>query len=112
MDPQLEGVLALQDLDMMIAELTDPGTSRQMSGLGFTVEPLERLHAARAQAASRLSRDVRTLYERLARRYERRVVPVQDNICLGCFVAQPTYLTGAGNSKLHRCEFCGRILYW
>ena len=111
MDPQLESVIILQDLDLMIAEATDAQASKKVRELGFSVEHLDRLHTARIDLVNRLDRDVLRLYDRLSKRYSHRVVPVQDNVCLGCFMNQPTQFFGDGNQKMRACQSCSRILY-
>jgi predicted nucleic acid-binding Zn-ribbon protein len=111
MDPQLEAVIILQDLDLMIAEATDSQASAKLSQLGFTMDHVEKLQAARADVVKRLSREVMRHYERLSKRYTHRVVPVQANICLGCFMAQPTQFSSETNNTLRSCQSCSRILY-
>jgi len=112
MDQQLEGILILQDLDLMIAEAADRRAASRLAQLGFHVDRLDRLRAARTQATDRLSPETLRLYERLSRRYSHRVVAVQSETCLGCFVTQPTGFSCEGNSSLHTCQSCGRILFW
>jgi predicted nucleic acid-binding Zn-ribbon protein len=111
MDPQLEAVIILQDLDLMIAEASDSKASQQLSQLGFSVEHVERLQAARAEVVKKLNRELMRHYDRLSKRYSHRVVPVQGNICLGCFMAQPTQFSDETNESVRNCQSCNRILY-
>jgi predicted nucleic acid-binding Zn-ribbon protein len=111
MDPQLETIIMLQELDLMIAEATDKQSSKQFSDMGFSVENLDRLQTARSELTRKVDRDNLRLYDRLSKRYSHRVVPVQNSVCLGCFMAQPTQFSSDGNTKLRSCQSCSRILY-
>jgi predicted nucleic acid-binding Zn-ribbon protein len=111
MDPQLEAVIVLQDLDLMIAEATDSKASQQLSDMGFSIDHVERLQAARGEVVKKLNREVMRHYDRLSKRYSHRVVPVQGNICLGCFMAQPTQFSNETNNTVRSCQSCSRILY-
>ena len=111
MDPQLETVIILQDMDLMIAEASDAQSSKKLNDMGFATNQLDKLQAARTEVAKKLNREVTRLYERLAKRYTHRVVPVQDNTCLGCFMAQPTQFSSDGNDRVRTCQSCNRILY-
>ena len=55
-----------------------------------------------------------SLYERVAKRFGRAVVPVQSGTCLGCFMSLPTQHIGVEetDNRVENCENCGRILYW
>jgi predicted nucleic acid-binding Zn-ribbon protein len=119
MEQQLLLLVALQDVDEMIAEAGDPDRSSQMEGMGFKVVDLAQLEASRKKLAERISPPVLALYQKIAKRYGRAVVPVQDRICLGCFMALPTQHIGVDRtvqrgamSGVETCENCGRILYW
>jgi len=41
-------------------------------------------------------------------------VPVKNDICLGCFLRQPTSIgvKGREDEQIFTCENCGRMLYW
>ena len=82
--------------------------------MGFDVRGLNLLVAARDKLRGEIPRKWLVLYERLASHYGRAVVPVEDRICLGCFMTLPTSATplSAENDDPSLCENCGRILYW
>ncbi len=101
---------ALQDIDLMIRE------RKSEEDLGFNVEGIASLEAARAKLAEGIDGRTLRLYERLAKRYDRAVVPVIEHRCLGCSMTVPTAkrkLGGSGTaSTLVTCESCGRILFF
>lgn len=106
---QLELLVALQDLDMMIEEISE------VKRLGFSAEREEELKKAREELANKIKKPLLYSYEKLKKRYKRAIVPVgEDNTCLGCFIKLPTSLSSIGrtDSEVIYCEGCGRILYW
>ena len=106
---ELELLVALQDLDMMIEEISE------VKRLGFSAEREEELTNAREELASKISKPLLYSYEKLKIRYKRAIVPVkEDNTCLGCFVKLPTSMSSIGrtDTSVIYCESCGRILYW
>lgn len=111
MNPQLEFLIMLQDLDLMIKEMSDQKTATQMSRIGFEVDAVDNLHEARQELARKVSGDLLATYSRLMERYQRAIVPVRNNICLGCFLKQPTRYTAA-DEKVRWCNHCNRFLYF
>jgi hypothetical protein len=107
-EKQLRCLVALQDIDNMILDSSDE------QELGFKTEGMENLNKMRDEVASNIDPPMLRTYERLHQRYRRAVVPVKDEICLGCFITLPTSLQTKGkeNVIVFRCENCGRILYW
>ena len=108
-------LIALQDVDEMIQEARDPEKQSAMKKLGFKVTNLDALVSSRKKLADQLDKRTLTLYERMRTRYGRAVVPVEGQICLGCFMNLPTRNIGASTERKDRvevCENCGRILYW
>lgn len=107
-EKQLRYLVALQDIDNMIKD------SSEEKELGFQTGGLSNLQSMRDEVGAKLDKPMLRTYERLHQRYRRAVVPVKDEICLGCFVKLPTSLStkGKGNVVVFRCENCGRILYW
>ncbi|MDZ7262615.1 MAG: C4-type zinc ribbon domain-containing protein [candidate division KSB1 bacterium] len=105
---ELELLVALQDLDMMLSELTE------VEKLGFDVKGKDKLQEAREELVSKISKPLVYSYEKLRQRYKRAIVPVKGDACLGCFMRLPTSLSvrGRDDSVIHYCEGCGRILYW
>lgn len=111
MNPQLETLIMLQDLDLMIKEMSDQKTANQMSRIGFEVNPVECLKEARAELARKINADHLTTYERLMNRYARAIVPVRNSVCLACFLKQPTKYNAA-DPILRLCSQCNRFLYF
>jgi predicted nucleic acid-binding Zn-ribbon protein len=107
-EKQLRYLVALQDIDNMIQD------SSEEQELGFKTEGLDNLKNMRNDVASKIDPPLLRTYDRLRSRYRRAVVPVKNEICLGCFVKLPTSLSTKGkeNVVVFRCENCGRILYW
>lgn len=107
-EKQLRCLVALQDIDNMISE------SEKEAELGFQTQGVDKLQGLREEVAQQINPSMLRTYERLHQKYRRGVVPVKDDICLGCFVKLPTSLTTRGkeNVIIFRCENCGRILYW
>jgi len=108
LNEQLELLVALQDLDIMIKDIED------VKHIGFDVQGKEKLEEAREDLVSKINRPLLFNYEKLKTRYKRSIVPVKDDICLGCFMRIPTSLITRGRSDqdVILCEGCGRILYW
>ncbi|TDI87493.1 MAG: hypothetical protein E2O76_17220 [Caldithrix sp.] len=104
----LELLVALQDLDVMITDIDE------VKQIGFKVGGKEKLKEARSQLAEKLSKPLLYNYENLRKRYKRAIIPVKDDICLGCFMRIPTSLITRGRSDqdVINCEGCGRVLYW
>ena len=104
----VELLVSLQDLDLMIEEADD------VKKLGFSVTGSEELKNARAELAASIGRPLVARYERLRAKLKRAVVPVKNDICLGCFLRQPTSRAAKGreDEQLFTCENCGRMLYW
>ncbi|MFB3908934.1 MAG: hypothetical protein ACE15D_11075 [Candidatus Eisenbacteria bacterium] len=103
----------LQDLEMMLREAQDARTKEREEEMGFSLRGLEKLQAARDKWRSQIDpRDLR-LFDRIYKRHPRAIVPVEDRICLGCYMALPTSVNpGSDPDRLLTCENCGRILYW
>ena len=111
MMPSLEQIIILQDLDLMIREMSDQKTADELRKIGFALDESGRLQQARAEIASKVDRSLLSAYERLMRRYPRAVVPVRNGICLACFIKQPTQYSAADLESIRFCEQCKRILY-
>ena len=108
MDNEIESLVTLQDIDLMIEE------ANEVEKLGFAITGGSELAKARAELASRIKKPILFRYERLRAKLKRAIVPVKNDICLGCFLRQPTSIGAKGReeSELFTCENCGRILYW
>lgn len=105
---QLELLIALQDLDIMIKDIDE------VKQIGFDVTGKEKLEEARSDLVKKLNKPLLYNYESLKKRYKRAIIPVQDDVCLGCFMRIPTSLftRGRRDQEVINCEGCGRILYW
>ncbi len=111
MNSRLEQIIILQDLDLMMREMSDQKTTSQLRKIGFEFDEANTLHEARNEIASRVDKDLLSAYERLMKRYPRAIVPVKNGICLACFIKQPTQYSAADLEKVRFCEQCKRILY-
>ena len=111
MNPQLETLIMLQDLDLMIKEMSDQKTASQMSRIGFEVNAVDNLAEARAEIAAKIDAEHLAVYERLMQRYQRAIVPVRNSICLACFLKQPTKYS-VSDEKILRCLHCNRFIYF
>lgn len=105
---ELERLVSLQDLDLMIEE------AKEVEKLGFSITGCNELKIARDELAAKISKPLLFRYERLRGKLKRAVVPVKNDICLGCFLRQPTSISAHGRegADLLTCENCGRMLYW
>ncbi len=111
MHPQLQKLVALQDIEQMIAEAQEQGDA--LAGMGFNLNGLEALRERSAQLAREIELKHLNYYRRLTKRFGHAVVPVVGNLCTGCFANIPASFVSATNeNKLQKCESCGRILYW
>ncbi len=108
LNKQLDLLVALQDLDIMLRDIED------VSALGFDVKGKEKLQEARDELVKKISKPLLSNYNMLKKRYKRSIVPVKDDVCLGCFMRIPTslYTRGRSDKEVINCEGCGRILYW
>ncbi|MBD3378093.1 hypothetical protein GF406_23890 [candidate division KSB1 bacterium] len=108
MKSDLVRLVSLQDLDLMIEE------SHEVEKLGFNVTGYEELMKAREELAKGINKPLLARYERLRAKLKRALVPVKNDICLGCFLRQPTSRGARGreDEQIFTCENCGRMLYW
>ncbi len=112
-EDQAKLLVALQDLDLMIKEAEDTETSTELKGMGSKLENITALRQARDALAQRIKPQLLNRYERVSKNYDRTVVPVTGELCLGCFAKIPTSFRSLHErSKILTCESCGRILYF
>ncbi|HET6373369.1 MAG TPA: hypothetical protein VFG76_08680 [Candidatus Polarisedimenticolia bacterium] len=111
MNPKLETLIMLQDLDLMIKEMSDKTTTTHMTRIGFELSPVDNLLEARQDLAHKVDPELLSSYNRLMERHERAIVPVRNNVCLACFIKQPTKYTTA-DDKIRWCNNCNRFLYY
>lgn len=107
----LEQIIILQDLDLLIREMSDGKTADELRKMGFALDESGRLQQARQEIASKVDHPILSAYERLMKRYPRAVVPVKNGICLACFIKQPTQYSTSDLERVRFCEQCKRILY-
>ena len=106
-------LLELHDLDQLLELVRDTACRARLERLGFTFEGLPLLERERTRLASAVDRRWVTTYERSLVRYGRGIHVVRERVCQGCFVTLPTSASPpAGESGIHLCENCGRLLYW
>lgn len=111
MHPQLQKLVALQDIEQMIAEAQEQGAT--LTGMGFGLGGLEALKEKAAMLAGEIEVRHLNYYRRLTGRFGHAVVPVVGNLCTGCFANIPaSFVSVTNENKLQKCENCGRILYW
>jgi predicted nucleic acid-binding Zn-ribbon protein len=105
-------LIALQDLDIMIKEVKDKSTSKELKNLGFRITGLEELQEARVKLAKKIPQHLLNRYEKLSAHYILAILPVTGDKCLGCFVKLPTsFFSSSHSHELNACENCGRLLY-
>lgn len=111
---RLGRLFRLQDLDIMIREMQDPAFKKSQEDMGFRVQALGKLQTAREKLAETIDKPDLRLYDRIAKKHDHGIVPVEDRICLGCYMTLPTSAGRLTSSPDHllTCENCGRILYW
>lgn len=110
---QAKLLVALQDLDMMIRDAEDNETSSELKEMGFQMDNITSLRQARDELAQRVKPQLLNRYERVSKNYERAVVPVTGELCLGCFAKIPTSFRSLHErANTLTCENCGRILYF
>jgi hypothetical protein len=102
-------LIALQDLDIMIKEVKDKTTSKELQNLGFKLTGLSELQEARKKLANKAPKG---LLQKLTEHFTVAILPVTGNLCLGCFVKLPTsFFSAVSRNELQTCENCGRLLY-
>jgi len=111
MHPQLQLLVALQEMEEMIREVDQAG--EELEGMGFTHEGLGKLKAAHDELAGKVDPRHMSWYKRLTGKFGHAVVPVVNNLCTGCFANIPSsFVSKTNENRVQRCESCGRILYW
>lgn len=116
MNPQLELLLEIQDLNSQREELGKEESLRQMESGVFEVkleDAIRQLEEKAGELEDRLDPAVRRRHRRLRDKDLRSVVPVIGGICYGCFMAVPTAWASESerNARIAVCQNCGRFLY-
>ena len=116
MNPHLELLRELHDIDSIIAEAEKEAQDPALNEAGLRVDPerLEALKAHREEIASKLPDKILRRYERLRARYGRGIAPVVGGICTACFAQLPTAMISdpQRNEKVDSCPSCGVFIYW
>jgi predicted nucleic acid-binding Zn-ribbon protein len=114
MNPQLQVLIALQDILLLIRDAKDPAQKRALGKMGFKMTNVDSLEATRENLENQLSPSILQEYSRATQRVGRIVAPVIRGTCHGCFVRIPSAIDAADdrNLTLYRCENCGMYLYW
>jgi predicted nucleic acid-binding Zn-ribbon protein len=111
MNPQLQMLVILQNMDEMIGEFENH--REELEGLGFKHEGIDKLRSDREELMAKVDPRFLSLYKRLKDKHDQAVVPVRQNLCTGCFANIPAIFVSKVNvNRLQKCESCGRILYW
>jgi len=106
---QIELLVHFQDIDLMLQEAEE-----EEKKMGFPMEGRGRLQKARDEMAKGIDTPFLRTYQRLRTRFKWPIVPVQNDVCLGCFAKLPTSYgeKGRKDQGIYTCEQCGRLLYW
>jgi len=113
MNPQLQLLVAIQDLELMIRDVEDAEQAHEMEEMGFDMGGLDKLKEAHKELQAKLEPRHRSYYRRLTQHFGHAVVPVINNLCTGCFANIPaSFVSQTHKEKVLACENCGRILYW
>jgi predicted nucleic acid-binding Zn-ribbon protein len=106
---QMEVLVHFQDIDLMLQEAEE-----EEKKMGFPMGGRDKLQKARDDLAKSIPVQFLRSYQRLRTRFKRPIVPVQNDVCLGCFAKLPTSYgeKGRKDQNILTCEQCGRILYW
>lgn len=106
-------MVLLSDLDSLIREAQDENARARLRKLGFALDGLPRLLAARQRLIETTDPRWVQVYERVRQRYGRGLAAVRERVCSGCFVTLPMTARPRSDSQvLQICESCGRLLYW
>lgn len=108
-----EEFLELHDLDHLLAQARDPRRVSRWREMGYVVGATTALVRERERLTQRLDRRWLAIYERSLGRYGSGLSAVRKRVCLGCRLTLPTAAAPSpGETHLHLCEGCGRLLYW
>lgn len=107
------GFLELHELDQLLLQASEPGHAARWRELGFRLATPVTVLRERERLAESLDRRWLSLYERSLGRYGRGLSGIRQRVCLGCHLTLPTSAAPPpGESHLHLCEGCGRLLLW
>jgi predicted nucleic acid-binding Zn-ribbon protein len=111
MNPILETLIALHDLDDMLRDTQDPRYMKIGFKLGKHVKDLEK---ARQNLLKKIPDNVLKRYEKLQPKYGRGIAPIVNDVCMNCFVRLPIAFASQPDRRagLHTCPNCGIFIYW
>jgi predicted nucleic acid-binding Zn-ribbon protein len=111
MNPILETLIALHDLDDMLRDTQDPRYMKIGFKLGKHVKDLEK---ARQNLLKKIPANVLKRYEKLQPKYGRGIAPIVNDVCMNCFVRLPIAFASQPDRRagLHTCPNCGIFIYW
>ena len=74
---------------------------------------LKRVQEAREAAAQKVEAEWLAVYEKISKRKDKALVPIEGNVCDGCHVRLPPYAIHEAKKRtvMVTCNFCGRLLY-
>ncbi|MBU2501244.1 MAG: C4-type zinc ribbon domain-containing protein [bacterium] len=111
MHPQLQLLVALQDMNEMIREVEEKGP--ELEGMGFKYAGLDDLRKAHEELEAQIDPRLMSSFKRLVGKFGHAVVPVVGNNCTGCFAQiPPSFVSKTNADRVQKCESCGRFLYW
>ena len=103
-------MMRVHDLDALLRQAEDAAV---WGRLGYDLPHAALLERERERLLAGVDRRWTLLYERGLKRYGRGLTPVRERVCLGCFVQLAhSVAPPPGESMLHLCESCGRLLHW
>jgi hypothetical protein len=115
MDPNLEKLISLHDLDIMIEDLSRNDIRKEEEKLGLSADEAQKeLRKLRKELRSKIDKRLLARYDRLASHYGNAVVPAIQSRCSGCLTRLPTAMCSDPNrnERIRSCPTCGRIIYW
>ena len=103
MHPQLQLLVALQDMNEMIREVEEKGD--ELETMGFKHAGLDDLMKAHGELEAKIDPRLLSSFKRLVGRFGHGVGPVVSNNCTGCFAQIPASFVSKTNAGLvQTCE--------